>query len=456
MQREHLSSRLGFILLSAGCAIGVGNVWKFPYLVGENGGGLFVLIYLLFLAIMGIPVLTMEFALGRASQKAPTSMYKELKPADKKWHPHGYVCFAGNVLLMMFYSSVSAWMLQYFFYMASGKFEGMQSTEQISSVYGEMLSQPFLLIVLVALVTFIGFGVCAIGLQKGIEKVTKVMMIALLGVMLLLVINSLTLDGAMEGLKFYLLPNFDKMADVGIIKIITNAMNQAFFTLSIGMGGMAIFGSYINKDRSLMGEAVSVASLDTFVAFCSGLIIIPACISFGIDPQAGPPLIFQTLPNIFAKMWGGRIFGSLFFVFMSFAAFSTVLGVFENILACLQDVTGWSRKKACLIGGVGMFILSIPCVLGFNVLSGFHPLGAGSDILGLEDFIVSNIILPIGSFIFVVFCTWKKGWGWDNFINEANSGKGLKIRSWMRIYMKYVLPVIILTLFVLGLVFYWQ
>ena len=456
MQREHLSSRLGFILLSAGCAIGVGNVWKFPYLVGENGGGIFVLIYLLFLAIMGIPVMTMEFAMGRASQKAPTSMYKELNPHDKKWHPHGYICFAGNVLLMMFYSTVTTWMLQYFLYMVSGKFEGMQSTEQISAVYGEMLSQPVLMIVLVALVTFIGFGTCAIGLQKGIEKVTKWMMLALLGVMALLVVNSLTLDGAMDGLKFYLVPNFDKMADVGIIKIITNAMNQAFFTLSIGMGGMAIFGSYINKERSLMGEAVNVAALDTFVAFCSGLIIIPACISFGIDPQAGPPLIFQTLPNIFAKMWGGRVFGSLFFIFMSFAAFSTVLGVFENILACLQDITGWSRKKACLIGGIGMFILSIPCVLGFNVLSGFHPLGEGSDILGLEDFIVSNIILPIGSFIFVVFCTWKKGWGWDNFVAEANSGKGLKIRNWMRIYMKYILPIIILTLFILGLVFYWQ
>ena len=333
MQREHLSSRLGFILLSAGCAIGVGNVWKFPYLVGENGGGIFVLIYLIFLAIMGIPVMTMEFAMGRASQKSPVKMYDELTPKNKKWRPHGIVCFAGNVLLMMFYTSVSAWMLQYFFYMVTGKFEGMQTTAEISGVYGEMLSQPWVLILFVAVVILIGFGVCAIGLQKGIEKVTKWMMLALLGVMAVLIINSLTLDGAMDGLKFYLVPNFDKMQEVGIAKIISNAMNQAFFTLSIGMGGMAIFGSYIGKDRSLMGEAVSVAALDTFVAFCSGLIIIPACISFGIDPQAGPPLIFQTLPNIFANMWGGRIFGSLFFIFMSFAALSTVLGVFENILA---------------------------------------------------------------------------------------------------------------------------
>ena len=456
MQREHLSSRLGFILLSAGCAIGVGNVWKFPYLVGENGGGIFVLIYLIFLAIMGIPVMTMEFAMGRASQKSPTSMYAVLKPESKKWRAHGFVCFLGNVLLMMFYTSVSAWMLQYFWYMVTGKFEGMQTTAEISGVYSEMLSQPWVLILFVAIVILIGFGVCAIGLQKGIEKVTKWMMLALLGVMLVLVVNSLMLDGGMEGLKFYLVPNFDKMREVGIAKIISNAMNQAFFTLSIGMGGMAIFGSYIGKDRSLMGEAVNVAALDTFVAFCSGLIIIPACISFGIDPQAGPPLIFQTLPNIFANMWGGRIFGSLFFLFMSFAALSTVLGVFENILACLQDITGWSRRKTCLIGGIGMFVLSIPCILGFNVLANFHPLGGTSDILGLEDFLVSNIILPLGSLVFVIFCTWKKGWGWDNFVAEANQGKGLKVRGWMRIYMKYILPIIIFAVFVLGMIFYWM
>ena len=456
MQREHLSSRLGFILLSAGCAIGVGNVWKFPYLVGENGGGIFVLIYLVFLAIMGIPVMTMEFAMGRASQKSPVNMYQQLKPESKKWRAHGFVCFLGNVLLMMFYTSVSAWMLQYFWYMVSGKFEGMQSTEEISGVYGEMLSQPWVLILFVAIVILIGFGVCAIGLQKGIEKVTKWMMLALLGVMLVLVVNSLMLDGGMEGLKFYLVPNFDKMREVGIVKIISNAMNQSFFTLSIGMGGMAIFGSYIGKNRSLMGEAVNVAALDTFVAFCSGLIIIPACISFGIDPQAGPPLIFQTLPNIFANMWGGRVFGSLFFIFMAFAALSTVLGVFENILACLQDITGWSRRKTCLIGGIGMFALSIPCILGFNVLANFHPLGGTSDILGLEDFLVSNIILPLGSLVFVIFCTWKKGWGWDNFVAEANQGKGLKVRNWMRIYMKYVLPFIILAVFVLGMIFYWM
>lgn len=456
MQREKLSSRLGFILLSAGCAIGVGNVWKFPYLVGENGGGIFVLIYLIFLAVMGIPVMTMEFAMGRASQKSPIKMYGELTPEKKKWRPHGYVCLAGNVLLMMFYTSVCGWMLQYFFYMVSGKFENMSSSAEISAVYSDMLSEPVMLIVFVAIVVAIGFGICAVGLQKGLEKVTKVMMIALLAIMLLLVVNSLCIDGGLEGVKFYLIPDFDKMREVGIVRIISNAMNQAFFTLSIGMGGMAIFGSYINKDRALMGEATSVAVLDTFVAFCSGLIIIPACSAFDISYTAGPPLIFQTLPNIFANMWGGRIFGALFFVFMSFAALSTVLGVFENILACIMDITDWSRKKTCLIGGIAMFILSIPCALGFNLLKNFQPLGAGTDILSLEDFIVSNIILPIGSLLFVIYCTWSKGWGWDNFLAEANEGKGFKVRGWMRVYMKYVLPLLILAVFILGMIFYWQ
>ena len=456
MQREHLSSRLGFILLSAGCAIGVGNVWKFPYLVGENGGGIFVLIYLVFLAIMGVPVMTMEFAMGRASQKSPTRIYHELVPEKKKWRAHGYICLAGNVLLMMFYTSVSGWMLQYFYYMASGKFSGMTSATEISGVYDEMLSQPTVLVIFLAIVVIIGFGVCALGLQKGIEKVTKFMMLALLAIMLVLVVNSLCLDGGLEGVKYYLVPDFAKMREVGIVKVISNAMNQAFFTLSIGMGGMAIFGSYIDKKRSLMGEAVSVAALDTFVAFCSGLIILPACTAFGVDYQAGPPLIFQTLPNIFANMWGGRVWGSLFFIFMSFAALSTVLGVFENILACLQDILNWNRKKICLVGGIAMFLLSLPCVLGFNLLKDFHPLGGSSDVLGLEDFLVSNIILPLGSLAFVVFCTWKKAWGWDNFTAEANQGKGIKVQRWMKVYMKYVLPLIILAVFVLGMVFYWQ
>ncbi len=455
MQREHLSSRLGFILLSAGCAIGVGNVWKFPYLVGSNGGGAFVLIYILFLVIMGVPVMTMEFAMGRASQKSPTRMYQALTPTKKPFRIHGTLCLVGSVILMMFYTSVSGWMLQYFYYMATGKFEGMTSSAEISAVYGEMLSDPWLLLIFLAVVVVIGFGVCALGVQKGIEKVSKFMMLALLGIMLVLVVNSLTLGGAAEGVKFYLVPDFGKMADVGIVQVISNAMNQAFFTLSIGIGSMAIFGSYIDKKRSLLGEAVNVAALDTFVAFCSGLIIIPACFAFDIPTAAGPPLIFQTLPNIFANMWGGRIFGSLFFIFMSFAALTTVLGVFENIIACVEDITGWGRKKICLVGGIAMFLLSIPCMLGFNVWAGVHPLGEGSDILGLEDFIVSNILLPLGSLVIVIYCTWSKGWGWDNFIAEANTGKGLKVRNAFRIYMKYILPVIIFAVFVLGMIFYW-
>ncbi len=454
MQREKFSSRLGFILLSAGCAIGVGNVWKFPYLVGENGGGIFVLIYLIFLAIMGIPVMTMEFAMGRAAQKSPTKMYQELAPQQKSWRAHGIICLIGNIVLMMFYTSVTGWMLQYFWFMVTGKFEGM-SSEQITGVFGEMLSKPWTLLIFLAIVIVVGFGVCALGLQKGIEKVSKFMMLALLGIMAVLIVNSLCLDGGLEGIKYYLIPDFGKMRDIGVVKVISNAMNQAFFTLSIGMGSMAIFGSYIGKDRSLMGEATTVATLDTFVAFSAGLIILPACSAFGVEYSAGPPLIFQTLPNIFANMWGGRFFGSLFFVFMSFAALSTIFAVFENILACITDLTGWERKKACLIAGIGLFLLSIPCLLGFNVLAGFQPLKDGSNILDLEDFIVSQIILPLGSLLFVVFCTWNKFWGWDKFVAEANTGKGLKVAKWMRVYMKFVLPIIILTVFVLGMIFYW-
>ncbi len=456
MQREHLSSRLGFILLSAGCAIGVGNVWKFPYLVGSNGGGAFVLIYLLFLVILGVPVMTMEFAVGRAAQKSPTKMYHTLTPDKKPFRIHGVLCLVGSIILMMFYTSVSGWMLQYFYYMASGRFSGMTDTAQVSGVYNEMLSNPWILLIFLAIVIIIGFGVCALGVKKGIEKVSKFMMLALLGIMLVLVVNSLMLDGAGEGVKFYLVPNINTIKEVGIVTVITNAMNQAFFTLSIGIGSMAIFGSYIDKKRSLMGEAVSVAALDTFVAFCSGLIIIPACSAFGVEKTAGPPLIFQTLPNIFANMKGGRVFGSLFFVFMSFAALTTVIGVFENIIACVEDMVGWSRKKICLIGGIAMFLLSLPCLFGFNLLKGIQPLGAGSDILGLEDFIVSNILLPLGSLVFVIFCTSKRGWGWDNFVAEANTGKGIKVRKFMYYYMKFVLPVLIFALFVLGIIFYFK
>lgn len=449
--RERLGSRLGFILLSAGCAIGIGNVWKFPYMAGQNGGGFFVLIYFLFLVILGIPVMTMEFSLGRAAQKSPARLYQQLEPKGSKWHIHGYAAMAGNYLLMMFYTSVSGWMLQYFVSTAKGDFEGLDAAG-VGKAFDGMLADPVTLIIYVAIVIVIGFGVCSIGLQKGLEKVTKVMMLALLAIMAVLAVNSFFMDGAAEGLKFYLVPDFQQIKKVGIITIIVKAMSQAFFTLSLGMGSMAIFGSYIGKDRALLGEAVNVAVLDTTVAITSGLIIFPACFSYGVEVTSGPSLIFVTLPNIFNNLPLGRLWGSLFFVFMSFAALSTVLAVFENIIACTCDVFGWSKKKSCLINGILMFFLSLPCILGFNVLAGFTPFGEGTGVLDLEDFIVSNILLPLGSLTFVIFCVCRYGWGWDKFVAEANEGKGLKVAKWMRPYMTFVLPVIIVALFVLGIV----
>ena len=450
MQRERLGSRLGFILLSAGCAIGIGNVWKFPYIVGENGGGLFVIIYLAFLAILGIPVMTMEFSLGRASRKSPAKMYQELEPENSKWHIHGYVAVVGNYLLMMFYTIVAGWMLRYFFSTAIGDFEGKDATG-IKNYFSGMLADEKSMVLFMAIIVIVGFLVCSFGLQKGLERITKWMMIALLAIMVVLAVHSIFMEGGSEGLSFYLLPSVERIKKVGIVNVIVAAMNQAFFTLSLGMGAMAIFGSYIGKDRSLMGEAVNVALLDTFVALASGLIIFPACFAYGVDVDSGPDLIFITLPNIFNNIPMGRLWGSLFFVFLTFAALSTVLTVFEGIIACTTDLTGWSRKKACVINGILMFILSLPCALGFNVLSGITPFGKKSTIMDLEDFLVSNIILPLGSLIFVIFCTNKKGWGWDNFFSEANAGKGMKVKKFMRGYMTYVLPVIIFLLFVFGL-----
>ena len=451
MERERLGSRLGFILLSAGCAIGIGNVWKFPYMVGQYGGGAFVLVYLLCLVALGVPVMTVEFALGRASQKSPVRIYQALEKKGQKWHIHGYFAMVGNYVLMMFYSTVAGWMLQYFVKLATGQFEGLDATG-VAAGFGEMLANPVELTIYMGIVVVLGFAICAIGLQNGLERVTKWMMSALLVIMVILAINSIFLDGGLAGLEFYLKPDFNKMAEIGIGTVVVAAMNQAFFTLSLGIGSMAIFGSYLGKERSLMGESVNVAILDTFVALASGLIIFPACFAYGVQPDSGPSLIFITLPNIFNNIPGGRIWGSLFFVFMTFAAFSTVLAVFENILACCMDLFGWSRKKACLINGIAMFFLSLPCILGFNVWSSIQPLGAGSGIMDLEDFFVSNILLPLGSLCFVLFCVTRCGWGWDKFIEEANQGKGMKVPNWMRPYITFVVPAIILVIFVMGII----
>ena len=450
MQREHLGSRLGFILLSAGCAIGVGNVWKFPYITGENGGAMFVLIYLFFLIILGLPVMTMEFAVGRASQKSPALMHRELEPKGSKWHLHGLACLAGCVILMMFYSSVTGWMLNYFVSMASGDFVGL-APAQVSEAFGTMLGDAKTQLIYTLIVVVIGFLVCSIGLQKGLERITKYMMIALLVIMVVLAVNSILTPGGNEGLKFYLLPDVERLKASGIGKVVVAAMNQAFFTLSLGIGAMAIFGSYLDKERSLMGESLNVVILDTFVAFTSGLIIFPACFAYDVEVGSGPSLIFITLPNVFNNLPGGRFWGSLFFVFMSFAALSTIFTVFECIVSCVMDLTGWSRKKTCAVCCISILILTLPCALGWSVLQGVQPFGEGSTIMDVEDFIVSNCLLPLGSLVFVVFCTSRYGWGWDKFVAEANSGKGLKVAKWMRPYCTYVLPVVIFILFAVGI-----
>ncbi len=450
MERERLGSRLGFILLSAGCAIGVGNVWKFPYMVGQYGGGAFVLIYIFFLLVLGIPVMTMEFAMGRASQKSPLKVCNELEPKGSKWHLYGYGAMLGNYVLMMFYTSVTGWMLQYFVKMIKGDFAGMNA-EAVAGGFNEMLADPVMMMIFMAIVVIAGFAVNSFGVQKGVERITKVMMIALLVIMVILAINSVFMEGGSEGLKFYLVPDVDRLMEAGVTNVIAGAMSQAFFTLSLGIGSMAIFGSYIGKERALMGEAVNVAVLDTFVALASGLIIFPACFAYGVEPGSGPSLIFITLPNIFNNMAGGRFWGSLFFLFMTFAAFSTIIAVFENIIACMMDLTGWTRKKTCLVSGILLFVLSIPCVLGYNVWSSFQPLGEGSAVLDLEDFLVSNILLPLGSLLIVLFCTLRYGWGWEKFVAEANEGKGLKVANWMRPYMTIVLPVIVIIIFFMGI-----
>lgn len=451
MQRERFSSRLGFILISAGCAIGLGNVWRFPYIVGQYGGAAFILLYLAFLVVFGLPIMTMEFAVGRGSQKSIAESFKVLEPEGTKWHLFGKIGVAGNYLLMMFYTTITGWMFAYFIKMAKGDFVG-QSVEQVGGQFADFTSNAPLVVGFMILATALGFLICSFGLEKGVEKITKVMMLALLAIILVLAGRSMTLPGASKGLEYYLVPNFDRMIEQGIGNVVFAAMGQAFFTLSIGMGSMAIFGSYISKERRLAGETMSIALLDTFVAFCAGLIIIPACFAYGIEPGAGPKLIFVTLPNLFNSMSGGRIWGTLFFIFMIFAALSTLVAVFENIISFAMD-KGWSRKKACIVNFFLVIILSLPCALGFNVLSFIEPLGKGSGILDLEDFIVSNNILPLGSLVYVLFCTSKKyGWGWKNFFEEANTGQGIKFSSKLKVYCKYVLPLILIGFWVWGIV----
>ena len=450
-EREKLGSRLGFILISAGCAIGIGNVWKFPYMAGQGGGGTFVLFYLIFLALLGLPVMTMEFSVGRASQKSPVKAYYALEKPGQKWHIHGYITLIGCYLLMMFYTTVTGWMLNYFYMTATGKFQGLDS-DGVAGQFTNMLGQPVTMGFWMIVVVIAGVFVCSRGLQNGLEKVTKVMMISLLVIMVVLAINSFTMDGAKEGLKFYLIPDFERMKEIGIISTITGAMNQAFFTLSLGIGAMAIFGSYIGKDHALLGESMNIALLDTFVAITSGLIIFPACFTFNVDQTSGPSLIFITLPNIFNHIPLGRLWGSLFFIFMSFAALSTIIAVFENIMSSCMDLWGWSRKKTAIVNTIVIILASLPCILGFNLLSGFHPLGDGTSVLDLEDFMISNLILPIGSLIYTLFCTSKYGWGWDNYIAEVNLGSGLKVPNKIRIYCKWILPLITLIIIVNGLI----
>lgn len=432
--RERFSSRLGFILISAGCAVGLGNVWRFPYITGQYGGAAFVLVYLIFLVLLGLPIMVMEFAVGRASQKSAARSFHVLEPAGTKWHLQGYACMAGNYLLMMFYTTVGGWMAAYIFKTLTGEFKGLDS-DGVAAVFNDMLARPGYMTFWMVLVVLLSFFICSLGLQKGVERITKAMMSCLFLILLILCIRSVTLPGASEGLRFYLIPDFARFTENGVGNTIFAAMGQAFFTLSLGIGAMAIFGSYIGKDRTLTGETINICLLDTLVAFLAGLIIFPSCFAFGVDPGQGPGLVFITLPNIFNQMVGGRIFGVLFFVFMTFAAQSTIIAVFENIISFSIDLFGTSRKKAVLINGIAIILLSLPCVFGFNIWSGFQPLGAGSTIQDLEDFIVSNNLLPLGSMVYLLFCTSRYGWGWKNFLAEADTGKGVKFPAWARIYV---------------------
>ena len=451
MQRENFRSRMGFLLVSAGCAIGIGNVWRFPTITGQYGGGYFVLFYLICLVIMGIPVMTMELAVGRASRKSAVRAYQTLEKPGQKWHIHGWFCMIGCCLLMMYYTSVTGWMVDYFCKFLTGRFTAGMDSEQINGVFGQMLSSPGELTLYMVIVVVAGFLICSIGVQKGLERITKVMMVALLGLIVVLAIHSLTLPGAAEGMKFYLLPSADSIRTNGLGHTITAAMNQAFFTLSLGIAAMEIFGSYMSREHTLAGEATRICILDTFVALMSGVIIFPACFSYGVRPDDGTSLIFKTLPNVFVNMQGGRLWGTLFFLFMIFASFSTVLAVFENLLAFAVDTFGISRKKASVIGCIAILVLSMPCVLGFNVWGDLQLIG-GRGVLDSEDFLVSNLLLPIGSIIYLLFCVSRWGWGFDHYLEEANTGAGPKLPRWLRPYFRYVLPVLIVIILVQGLI----
>lgn len=449
MEREKFSSRLGFLLISAGCAIGLGNVWRFPYITGQYGGAAFVLIYLFFLLILGLPIMVMEFAVGRASQKSAAVSFDILEPKGTKWHLYKYGAMLGNYMLMMFYTTVGGWMVLYCIKMAMGQFDGL-STEQVGAVFNDMLANPEIMTAFMLFMVVFCFAICARGLQKGVEKITKVMMVSLLILMVILAVRSITLPNSSAGLKFYLYPDFGKLMEQGVSEVVFAAMGQAFFTLSLGIGAIAIFGSYIGKENALAGEAISVTLLDTFVAIVAGLIIFPACFAFNIDATSGPGLIFVTLPNVFNAMAGGRIWGTLFFVFMSFAAMSTIIAVFENIISFAIDLTGCSRKKAVIINLVVIAVLSMPCILGFNVWSNIHPLGGTSNIQDFEDFIVSYNLLPLGSLVYLLFCVSRYGWGWDKFMKEVNTGAGIRFPKGIRFYVTFILPLIVLFIFIQG------
>ncbi|MDY3772551.1 MAG: sodium-dependent transporter [Candidatus Faecousia sp.] len=450
MERESFRSRLGFLLVSAGCAVGIGNVWKFPYVVGQNGGCWFVALYLLFLVIMGLPVLTMELAVGRASRKSAVQGYKALEKAGSHWHIHGWFAILGCYLLMMYYTTVSGWMVSYFYKFAAGRFPAQVDAAFCEETFAQMLASPKEMTFWMTVTVLLGFFICSRGLQAGLEKISKFMMTGLLILIVVLAVHSLTLSGAGEGLRFYLVPNWENVRSAGVGNVIAAAMNQAFFTLSLGVAAMEIFGSYMSKDNTLAGEGARICALDTFVALMAGLIIFPACFSYGVDVNAGPSLIFITLPNVFVNMPGGRIWGSLFFLFMTFASFSTVIAVFENLMSFCMDTLSWNRKKAATLNCLFILAASMPCVLGYNVWSNLHLIGA-RDVLDSEDFLVSNLLLPLGSLIYLLFCVTKWGWGFENYQKEANTGKGLKIAGWMKPYFQFVLPILILVILIQGL-----